>query len=423
MAEIRIVRPKPRAFALAKRRKRAEQSDDDESTIKDSSIRLPGVLWRRIISLADLNSLRSVASTCADWRRIVSQMQLELIVASQRFVVDYKPSRTPSFVSDSDSDSSGDDDNSDSDSEPSTDEEDTVAASSSNSQHDSQNNNDSQNCAKSMLSSSAESVQRNSVVGPTLRSQKGRRAERRRTKKNRGKRRAALNVRDGDVEIDAGECRRLSVHDVPDTWLDRAVVPRLALRAAGDDNLVPLLVDNGTLVSLCRGGWLHRAPRSCGGLLRAMRDSFSLVAVFVCHGGYFAGAVFDETGSLLVHRRFHRYVVRKKAGKRQSSQDKSKHARSIGATLRRHHEEKYRQQIRETVLEWADEIRDASAIYIGAPGPINRADFFFDESPVDEQDERVISVPISTNRPSLGECERVYFELSHLYIDSWMKEK
>lgn len=72
--------------------------------------------------------------------------------------------------------------------------------------------------------------------------------------------------------------------------------------------------------------------------------------VILAKGGHFAAACFEKCNSrkqtckepqftVKVHKTFHRYVVRAKAGTRQSTKDASgKYAKSAGATLRRYNE-------------------------------------------------------------------------------------
>jgi len=45
-------------------------------------------------------------------------------------------------------------------------------------------------------------------------------------------------------------------------------------------------------------------------------------AIVLCGGGHFAAAIINSSG-VLAHKCFHRYIVRKKAGGRQSSHDKA----------------------------------------------------------------------------------------------------
>ena len=58
--------------------------------------------------------------------------------------------------------------------------------------------------------------------------------------------------------------------------------------------------------------------------------------IILCHGGDFCMAVFSKTGQCVFHKSDHRYVARKKQGRRQLNKDKHSKARSMGSQIRRH---------------------------------------------------------------------------------------
>ncbi|KAL5800803.1 hypothetical protein ACOSQ3_032435 [Xanthoceras sorbifolium] len=73
-------------------------------------------------------------------------------------------------------------------------------------------------------------------------------------------------------------------------------------------------------------------------LLHEPRNNTHFRVVLLARAGHFAGCVFDGN-SVVVHKTFHRYVVRAKAGKKQSSKDASgRTIHSAGASLRRYNE-------------------------------------------------------------------------------------
>jgi hypothetical protein len=84
----------------------------------------------------------------------------------------------------------------------------------------------------------------------------------------------------------------------------------------------------------------------------------------------------------LVHKAFHRYVVRAKNGHRQLNHD-GRHSSdgSHGTKLRQYNEEKHRKEISSLLLKWHDTIATVSVIYLQAPGR-NRQWFFFDSGPL-----------------------------------------
>jgi hypothetical protein len=68
-------------------------------------------------------------------------------------------------------------------------------------------------------------------------------------------------------------------------------------------------------------------------------------AIFLSHGGYFAGGMFNN-GNCTLHTTFHRYTTRKKQGGSQASKDGQSGTsapRSIGASIRREQYVKYKE--------------------------------------------------------------------------------
>ena len=108
--------------------------------------------------------------------------------------------------------------------------------------------------------------------------------------------------------------------------------------------------------------------------------------VIFCHGGSFSGCVFQKNGRkqknaepmvATVHKTFHKYVTRKKQGKRQVSKDQSKRAKSVGSQIRRMQEEHFKLKTRKYLTMWSDSLskRD-TIIFLNAPGPYNEYTLF-----------------------------------------------
>jgi hypothetical protein len=156
-----------------------------------------------------------------------------------------------------------------------------------------------------------------------------------------------------------------------------------------------------------------------------LRLSMAPWIVVMCHGGYFAGAVFINCRPIL-HKAFHRYVVRKKQGGKQSSHDKGGGSGgSAGGQIRRAQEIKWKLTVRDILLSWRGYIDAAWVILYVAPGPENRAilsDFSLlpppasgqrEKSPINTKDDpRVRSAPLTTHRPSFKEVRRIYETVS-----------
>ncbi|XP_059651526.1 uncharacterized protein LOC132299090 [Cornus florida] len=143
-------------------------------------------------------------------------------------------------------------------------------------------------------------------------------------------------------------------------------------------------------------------------LIHEPRNNTHLRVVLLVSGGHFAGCVFDGN-SVVARKTFHRYVVRAKAGKKQSSKDASgKTAHSAGASLRRYNELALKKEIQELFVAWKPYFDASSCIYIYAPSN-NRQLLFDGEKPYFSCQHRVVrNVPLAVRRPTLKEARRIY---------------
>ncbi|MCO5589120.1 hypothetical protein L7F22_043086 [Adiantum nelumboides] len=146
---------------------------------------------------------------------------------------------------------------------------------------------------------------------------------------------------------------------------------------------------------------------------REVPEENSLWVVLLLRGGHFAGCIFDcKKGSILAHKTYHRYVVRAKAGGKQSTKDGSGRApKSAGATLRRHNEASLHREIRELLASWKCNLEAASCIFVHAPSKNSHVLYGGDDAPLNRNDKRVRSVPFTTRRPTFKEAKRVFNEL------------
>ncbi|EIE25625.1 hypothetical protein COCSUDRAFT_83632 [Coccomyxa subellipsoidea C-169] len=154
-------------------------------------------------------------------------------------------------------------------------------------------------------------------------------------------------------------------------------------------------------------------------LLEVRRGSGHWV-VLLSRGGHFAATIFNVSAprrsgnheappyEVVVHKTFHRYVVRAKAGGRQSAKDATgKSIKSAGSALRRHNEVALERDIQDTLQSWKDKLKAAALIFVHAPSS-NAAALFGGEHPaMDRGDARVRSVPFTTRRPTFTETKRV----------------
>lgn len=137
-------------------------------------------------------------------------------------------------------------------------------------------------------------------------------------------------------------------------------------------------------------------------------------SIFLCHGGYFAGAIFDRN-EVICHRRVSRYTTRRKQGGSQSSKDKTKSIRSAGSQIRRLNEVKLKEDVARTLEEWKDQIISSDLIFLFAPNQ-NRSYFYYEKSPLQKGDSRIRGIPFPTIRPSFVELKRIHYILSTVEI-------
>jgi len=183
-------------------------------------------------------------------------------------------------------------------------------------------------------------------------------------------------------------------------------------------------------------------------LLRLRADPSKPWVVILSRGGHFAGAAFEParfgdafpregpegdrgrssgasraiggsfiapSNSVVAHKTFHRYVVRAKAGGRQSVKDQGggKTIKSAGSSMRRQNELALRNEVLKTLAEWRGVLRDAALIFVAASK--TDASTIFDEksgSPIRADDPRVRRVPFATKRPTFAETRRVVARLA-----------
>lgn len=137
-------------------------------------------------------------------------------------------------------------------------------------------------------------------------------------------------------------------------------------------------------------------------------------AVLMCGGGHFAGAVFDKE-KLVLHKTFHRYVVRAKRGTAQGTRDSQGNApKSAGASIRRHNEAALKEDIKALLESWKSDLASCDKIFIRAPGGNKRLFLHGKSPPFNKDDERVRMVPFPTRRPTLNEVRRVFEMLSSI---------
>ncbi|XP_033762728.1 LOW QUALITY PROTEIN: ankyrin repeat and zinc finger domain-containing protein 1-like [Pecten maximus] len=131
-------------------------------------------------------------------------------------------------------------------------------------------------------------------------------------------------------------------------------------------------------------------------------------AIFMAAGGHFAAAIFDKN-EILVHKTFHRYVVRAKRGTAQSSRDSQGNApKSAGASLRRYNEAALKEEVHELFSSWSELLAKCDLIFLRAPSFNKRIFFSGKTPPLQKKDERIRMIPFATRRPTHNEVRRVH---------------
>ncbi|GAB4844388.1 hypothetical protein Ancab_037752 [Ancistrocladus abbreviatus] len=157
-------------------------------------------------------------------------------------------------------------------------------------------------------------------------------------------------------------------------------------------------------------------------LLREPRNNTNLRVVLLASGGHFAGCVFDGN-TIVAHKTFHRYVVRAKAGKKQSSKDASgKAAHSAGASLRRYNELALKKEIQELLASWKPYFDASSCAFIYAPSSNRHYLFNGEKLLFSDRHLDVRSIPLTVRRPTFKEAWRVYSMLSQVSFEVDEKE-
>ncbi|XP_043716006.1 ankyrin repeat and zinc finger domain-containing protein 1 [Telopea speciosissima] len=184
-----------------------------------------------------------------------------------------------------------------------------------------------------------------------------------------------------------------------------------------DDKL--LSVENGESKSCLRESEIVGRLKK---LICEPRDKTCLRVVLLASGGHFAGCVFDGN-SIVACKTFHRYVVRAKAGKKQSSKDASgKAAHSAGSTLRRYNESALKKEIQELLASWKPFFDASSCIFVHAPSNNRQLLFTGGKAHFNHEHSFVWHVPLTVRRPTFKEAKRVYNLLTRVVYEINEKE-
>ncbi|CAA7026122.1 unnamed protein product [Microthlaspi erraticum] len=149
-------------------------------------------------------------------------------------------------------------------------------------------------------------------------------------------------------------------------------------------------------------------------LIRENTDDRQMRVVLLASGGHFAASVFNGK-SVVAHKTFHRYVIRAKAGKKQSTKDASgRSIHSAGASLRRYNELALKKDIQELLASWKPYFDGAACVFIHAPSSSRQLLFNGGKPYFSSQNCAVRNVPFTIRRPTFKESQRIYNQLTQV---------
>mmetsp|Transcript_9885 Transcript_9885/g.22120 ORF Transcript_9885/g.22120 Transcript_9885/m.22120 type:complete len:597 (-) Transcript_9885:40-1830(-) len=135
-------------------------------------------------------------------------------------------------------------------------------------------------------------------------------------------------------------------------------------------------------------------------------------AVLTLRSGDFAGAVFTANEPI-VHKAIHRYTIRAKSGGSQAAQDSTgKKPKSAGAQLRRHGEQRLREEIQELLTKkWAAEIAACELVFVSV-SPRMRSTLLGSEGSHYVPLAKVRRLPFMTGKPTFETVKEAYLKIA-----------
>lgn len=137
----------------------------------------------------------------------------------------------------------------------------------------------------------------------------------------------------------------------------------------------------------------------------------SKIIVILYQGGDFSSCYF-ERNELKDHKSFHKYIIRKKQGKKQSSNDRGHHASSAGAQIRRENEKNLVADVKELVDSWSNYFKESELILIDIPDIKNRKSVLNEL----ENDKKVQNIPFSVPKANFENAKLVLEKVTKIKI-------
>jgi len=145
-------------------------------------------------------------------------------------------------------------------------------------------------------------------------------------------------------------------------------------------------------------------------------NNISYWCIILCHGGYFSAGFFHKD-TVVDHKSDHKYVTRKKQGKRQITMNNEKSVKkSIGSQLRIHGERKHQENIK-FILEMNVEFLEKSdAIFLQAPG-LNKMIFVGEDRSLVSFKKKIINIPYNCYRANYTHMMEIFNKLTSVNLE------
>lgn len=138
-------------------------------------------------------------------------------------------------------------------------------------------------------------------------------------------------------------------------------------------------------------------------------------SIILCGGGYFSYGLFLKDKEI-EHKSDHKYVVRKKAGKRQVIKDKGKNIISMGAQIRRANEKKHQENIEMILKLNEDDLNKCDCIFIQAPG-FNKGILIGNNKPLSKYKKKLFNLPFNLPKANYTSVCNAFKRLTSAYLE------
>mmetsp|Transcript_20134 Transcript_20134/g.36440 ORF Transcript_20134/g.36440 Transcript_20134/m.36440 type:complete len:596 (+) Transcript_20134:53-1840(+) len=147
-------------------------------------------------------------------------------------------------------------------------------------------------------------------------------------------------------------------------------------------------------------------------LAQVLKNRAPKWAVLTLRSGDFAGAVFTANDPIC-HKAIHRYTIRAKSGGSQAAMDSTgKKPKSAGAQLRRHGEQRLREEIQELLTKkWIAELAACELVFVSV-SPRMRATLLGSEGSYYVPPSKVRRLPFMTGKPTFESVKEAYLKVA-----------